>query len=163
MHGFSGELSKATLVRLHTHKERCYPRLVAGEPYSVTSQATWDYNCIAFAAGEEDEYWWPDPDGIGRWPEGVRREETLDAFVELFLSLGYALCESWESEEGFEKVALYVSGGEPTHAAVEQPNGKWKSKLGSWEDIEHENPHSLETIGGIGSYGLAHTFLKRKR
>ena len=163
MNGFSGESSKVTLVRLHTHKERCYPRLEAGEPYSVTSKATWEYNCIAFAAGVEDEYWWPDPDGDARWPEGVRREATLDAFVKLFLSLGYELYESWETEEGFEKVALYMNAGEPTHAAIEQPNGRWKSKLGAWEDIEHENPHSIETVGGIGNYGLAHTFLKRKR
>ena len=40
-------------------KERCWPYLMA-EGYTVTSAETWGYNCIAFAADVETEWWWPD-------------------------------------------------------------------------------------------------------
>lgn len=52
-------------------------------------------------------------------------------------------------EQGFEKVALYGSGAEYTHAARQLPSGKWTSKLGKAEDIEHDTP---EDVAG-GLYG----------
>jgi hypothetical protein len=56
--------------------------------YSATSSAATDYNCIAWAAGVTNEWWWPDPIGIYSWPAGARREETVVAFVEAFQTLG---------------------------------------------------------------------------
>ena len=42
-------------------------------------------------------------------------------------------------EPGFEKVALFVNAsGVPTHAVRLLLIGLWTSKLGEWEDIEHE-------------------------
>jgi hypothetical protein len=46
-------------------------------------------------------------------------------------------------EPGFEKVALYAVGSEPTHAARQILNGRWVSKLGPQEDIEHGAPDDL--------------------
>ncbi len=44
--------------------------------YEVTSEETVDYNCFAFAAGEEELRWDPvDPDGY--WPNGVRESQIL--------------------------------------------------------------------------------------
>jgi hypothetical protein len=49
-----------------------------------------------------------------------------------------------------EWVALFASAdGNYTHAARQLPSGKWTSKLGTWEDIEHD---SVEAVGG-GAYG----------
>jgi hypothetical protein len=50
-------------------------------------------------------------------------------------------------EPGFEKVALYGGGLLYTHAARQLPTGKWTSKLGKAEDIEHETPDDV--AGGI--------------
>ena len=127
--------------------------------YSVTSPASPYYNCIAWAAGEEDRCWWPDPWHGYYWPSNVPRQVTLEAFVLAYESLGYVRCADKSLEPGIEKVALYASAqGEPTHAARQLPNGEWTSKLGKIEDIEHK----LE--GLIGSeYGSVVAFLKRRR
>jgi hypothetical protein len=58
--------------------------------------------------------------------------------VAAFTSLGYTVCEGEEPESGYEKIALFADGdGRPTHAARQLPNGRWSSKLGKAEDIEH--------------------------
>ncbi len=46
----------------------------------------------------------------------------------------------------FEKIAIYVdTDGVPTHAARQLPDGSWTSKLGDWEDIQHQTLEALET------------------
>jgi hypothetical protein len=116
--------------------ERFFPNL-APTGYAVTSSADKAYNCIAWAAGVADEWWWPDPLGVSPWPPGVRREETIAAFLEAYQSLGFVLCADGALEQGFEKVALYAQAGAPKHAARQLPNGRWTSKLGELEDVEH--------------------------
>ena len=67
--------------------------------------------------------------------------------------MGFEDCDSIEHETSFEKVAVFVdSSGKPTHAARQLPSGRWRSKLGSIEDIEHVL-HELEG-GAYGSVGL---------
>jgi hypothetical protein len=107
--------------------------------YQVTSPSTGDYNCIAWAALENDRWWWPDPYGICYWPEAAPREETLEAFVRAFSLFGYELSNSFTLESGFEKIAIFIdSDGIPTHMARQLQNGSWTSKIGELEDIEHE-------------------------
>jgi len=125
--------------------------------YSVTSLASADYNCIAWAAGVANEWWWPDPMGVSPWPASARREETVAAFVEAFQSLGYLPCIDDSVEPGFEKVALYALAGLPKHAARQLPNGRWTSKLGALEDIEH----TLDGLVGAW-YGTIVQILKRR-
>jgi hypothetical protein len=127
-------------------------------PYRVTSLATRDYNCIAWAAGDTAHWWWPDndPDATVFWPPGVALEETLAAFVAAFAVLGYSPCSGEEPEPGFEKVALFARDGVPTHAARQLPDGRWTSKLGLREDIEHD----LHAVGGE-LYGTVVQLLKR--
>ncbi len=141
--------------RLEYHKILRFPNLERTE-YEVTSQKTVDYNCFAFAAGEEDCRWDPvDPDGY--WPDEVPRELTLDAFIKAYQTLGYEPCNSRELEPGFEKIAIYTYNGEPQHAARQQIDGMWKSKLGDWEDIKHE----LEGLENPNFYGVVEQVLKR--
>jgi hypothetical protein len=105
--------------------------------FRVTSPASPTYNCIAWAAGQTDAWWWPDRMGVAYWPEGAPREESLDAFLRAFETLGYTRCDSDALEPGFEKVALYARGTVPAHAARQTDDGNWTSKLGELEDIEH--------------------------
>ncbi len=48
-------------------------------------------------------------------------------------------------EGGVTKVAIYgdIDADSWTHAARQLPNGKWTSKLGDFEDIEHDTPEGL--------------------
>jgi hypothetical protein len=136
------------------------------EPFECSSDRTDDrpnngYNCIAYAAGKTDKWWWPVDDPSAYWPEGLPREplgfETLGNFIKAFESEGYLVCADGEPEDGFEKVALFSSNTGPTHAARLLPEGRWVSKLGKLEDIKHKTVHSVEGL----AYGKATTFLKR--
>jgi hypothetical protein len=127
------------------------------ENYRITSPTSWQYNCIAWAVGISDSWWWPVP---GRfWPPDVPREETLDAFIAALGSRGFSSCSSSEFELGLEKIALYSMGTVPTHAARQLSNGWWTSKLGPSFDIEHGN---LEALAG-GVYGDPVAFLRRAK
>jgi hypothetical protein len=103
----------------------------------MTSPYDRRYNCIAWAAGFTDNWWEPDEDGIGYWPPGVPREYSLDAYLWALESVGFERCDSANLEPGFEKVAFFAKATAPTHAARQLANGKWTSKLGPSEDIEH--------------------------
>jgi hypothetical protein len=126
---------------------------LAQSPFEITSEPTQEYNCIAWAAGESDRFWWP-----GRfWPASVGRKVNRANFIRAFESIGYKMCETPDVEAGYEKVALYESNGEPTHAARLLPNGRWTSKLG-WE---HDISHSLEGLNG-DNYGEPVVFMRRQ-
>lgn len=109
--------------------ETIFPRLTQ-DNYSVTSQPSKRYNCIAWAAGQNARWWWPGPDvELEYWPENATRAESLDAFQEAFASEGYAVCQEADFEPGFEKVAIFADEkNRPTHAARQLPNGRWTSK-----------------------------------
>jgi hypothetical protein len=62
-------------------------------------------------------------------------------------------------EQGFEKIAIYTDGDEYMHAARQLEDGKWTSKMGPDEDVEHNEP---EDLAGP-CYGNVSIFMKRKR
>lgn len=136
--------------------EQNHPNLVAAG-YQITSPDTTDYNCIAWAAGNTEEWWWPDDKGQDYWPPNIVREESLIAFIMAYQTLGYEVCDSALLETGFEKIAIYVLDGKPKHAARQLSNGKWTSKLGQYEDIEH---NALEGLEG-STYGHVACVMKR--
>lgn len=151
-------------MRLNIDKEAYFPNLRA-DLYRVTSLETSVYNCIAHAAGTNDQWWWPeDFEGV-TWPDGIPKEETVASFVAAYLTRGYLPCEGPSLEAGFEKIALYVNpDGVPTHAARQLSSGAWTSKLGEWEDIEHLTLEALEDPHGIGlAYGKVALILRRQR
>ena len=80
----------------------------------------------------------------------------MAAFAAAFATLGYVSGSGEEPESGFEKVALFASGTAPTHVARQLPNGRWTSKLGTREDIEHD----LHAVSGE-VYGVVAMVLKR--
>jgi hypothetical protein len=116
------------------------------------------YNCIAWAVGRTDQPWWPAAGDNAFWPDGVPNEETVEAFVLAFATLGFVICETGDSEVGYEKIALYALDGKPTHAARQLPDGKWTSKLGKESVVTHNTPRGVE--GPL--YGVVCCYLRRQ-
>jgi hypothetical protein len=127
--------------------------------YSVASPETVEYNCIAWAAGDNEKWWWPDQQNQYFWPPSVPRRETLEAFIRAYEFLGYSLTQDAKYEDGFDRIAIYVDlSGRPTHAARQLDPVKWTSKLGILEDIEH----LLEALAGP-QYGYVAVVMKRPK
>lgn len=131
-----------------------FPALTS-ENHRITSPPTPDYNCIAWSAHDETRWWEP-----GRfWPvASPPNDYGIGVLIQAFVSLGYEECGSDGLEEGYEKVVLYGSALCYTHAARQLPSGKWTSKLGRAEDIEHDTP---EAVAGP-LYGDPIQFMRRK-
>jgi hypothetical protein len=129
------------------------------ENHEITSEPSPSYNCIAWAVGDDRQWWWPAPGSPVPgyyWPPAVALEVTVEAFVAAFRSVGFEVCTNAEPEPGFEKIALYLREGTRTHAARMLPDGRWSSKLGKAVDIAH----TLEALEG-SLYGTASVFLHR--
>ena len=78
----------------------------------------------------------------------------------MFEEQGFSVCDRWDMEDGFEKIALYANvADEFTHVASQRLSGRWSSKLGGWEDIEHEHLAALEG----GPYGSPRAVMRRER
>jgi hypothetical protein len=151
--------------RLHQRREKMFPDLNKSG-YEVTSPEDDYQNCIAYAAGKFKGVWTPYAGNGYYWPDGLPRNTDVNTFVKLYkLEAGYDPCDpsdKGEYEEGIEKVAIYVdSNNEVTHAAKQNIDGTWTSKLGDWEDIRHNTP---EGVGGDApAYGKVAKYLRRKR
>jgi hypothetical protein len=130
-----------------------FPRLTA-QNHPITSPPSADYNCVAWSAADTEHWWQP---GVF-WPvEAPSVEFGIVLLEEAFRALGYEACDDAALERGFEKVALYGNNTFYTHAARQLPDGKWTSKLGSEEDIEHDTPEDVAD----GVYGAIVQFMKR--
>lgn len=128
-------------------------------PFEITSNKSRKYNCIAWAAGDDKHVWWPDRFFTGYWPPNAPRNETIDAFINAFQTLGYSICQDGDYEPNFIKIAIFVdSSGSPTHAARQEPNGMWTSKCGSLEDIQHD---LYALCGQDPAYGSVACYMKK--
>jgi hypothetical protein len=131
---------------------------------AITSCPTSRYNCIAWAAGIDYQWWWPIPETMYFWPSGVPREVTVDAFIKAYETLGYKLCLDSSLREGIEKLAIFgmeLSDGTkvPTHAALQLQSGEWTSKLGNREDMSHKT----EDVVSCPTYGKVIIYMSRPR
>jgi hypothetical protein len=130
-----------------------FPRLTSIN-HRITSSATADYNCIAWSVGDVEHWWQP---GV-YWPgEPEFDDYGIGVLVQAFVTLGFSECNDGRLEQMCEKVALFGSSAFYTHVARQLPNGKWTSKLGRAEDIEHDSPDDV--AGGL--YGEVVQFMKR--
>ena len=136
--------------------EKIFPGLGVGN-YTIRSPSTPEYNCIAWAAEDIEAWWWPDANNQYYWPDEVPREESFEAFKDLFEKWDYQECETGDYEEGYQKIAIYVNANnKPTHMSRQLSSGIWTSKLGQIEDIEH-------SFQGLDSptYGSIAVIMKR--
>jgi hypothetical protein len=154
----------------HSHLEKAFKNLRTDGydkyPISPKTPDFKGYNCIAWAAGEDQIRWWPHQSNpfLFFWPRHLLREpenqETLENFIRAFEWKGYKRgCKNGKLKKGIEKVAIYTISGVPKHAARQLESGRWTSKCGNWEDIQHETTSGVE--GTI--YGHATYFLHRRR
>jgi hypothetical protein len=131
--------------------------------WQENSPQDYHYNCIAFAAGDTRKWWEPSGDPVDYWPPGVPLDYSLASYIRAFEIFGYRRCEFSDAlEDGYEKIAIFVDAfGIPSHAARQTAKGTWLSKLGTWEDIEHDSVRALE--GDDPNYGIIEAYLKRPR
>ena len=142
---------------LSTERRLWFPNLT-GDNHVVTSSESLRYNCIAWSYdGSQTRAMWPAIPDDYFWPDGVREEESVNSFASLFQRIGYVVCPSFEHEAGFQKIVIYAEDDDPLHVAHELPSGRWSSKLGDWEDIEHESPMTLAD----GRYGRPVVAMRR--
>lgn len=134
---------------------RAFPNLAA-EGFEIVDQPSERYNCIAYAAGDTSEWWWPD--GVNYWPPWAAPTDRIESLQEAFAGQGYERCDDSTVEVGYQKVALYEISGRMQHAAVQMPNGRWRSKMGKGPTIEHRSPESLSN----GIYGEPNVSMRRR-
>src|SRR5262249_47589624 len=132
----------------------------------IKSKATTRYNCIAWAAGVQTQWWWPDRAMVARklcyWPPKVPIELSFDAFFQAYGTLGYQQCNDGDLEAGYEKVAIFGKRNafgvlEPTHAALKCADGRWTRKRGPHKD---EEQNTLDAVDGQ-TYGAAVHYRRR--
>ena len=132
-----------------------FPNL-ANEAFEVVCSPSSTNNCIAYAAGD-NTMWWGTGYGF-YWPSGINRSRHIKSLIALFEALGYTICSKPDMNPGYQKVALYANGeNDWTHASLQMPNGRWRSKLGNGPLIEHRAPESIS--GEV--YGNVHTYMRK--
>lgn len=126
--------------------------------YDQTSEKSETYNCVSWALGRTDIWYEPGGEPGTYWPEDVRTDTSLAAYISLFLSYGFEPAVSAEPETGYVRVAVYGTDDDDefTHAAVQLPGGRWSSKCGEDHDISHDLA-ALED----GRYGRVRAILRR--
>jgi hypothetical protein len=124
--------------------------------YKVTSLTDDVYNCIAWAAGDRTT-WWSYADGY-YWPI-ADHSNGVQNLINVFESIGFQRCENNQVEANYDKVAIFAKAGIWKHAARQLADGRWASKLGPDEDIEHVTLESLE--GDV--YGVVFCTMRKAR
>lgn len=147
-----------------------FPNLI-GNSKTITSKHDCNYNCTSWALDENDKNsWWepygiiiPAPPPIYHWHNDIPHNESPQTYVMFFEKYGFEVTDNLNLEEGFEKVVLYVRINVFQHVARQLPNGRWTSKLGKLEDIEHDLSDLESEEEQPCGYGAASIFLKKRK
>lgn len=134
-----------------------------GDTARITSPETNDYNCVAWAIGITDEWWEGGNPDFYYWPPGIPTTHELGSVIAALEVAGFKRCEGCELEPGFDKIAVCEGhDGEYSHVSKLLSSGKWSSKLGVNEDIEHDRDALLGPPGKYGKpYGVIKLYMKR--
>lgn len=125
---------------------------------NITSMATAAYNCVGWAMRDDKRWWEPLPGTSYYWPTNCDSDYSVESYIGMFSRQGFEVCADGICEDGFEKIAIYEKDGEFTHVALQTPSGRWSSKLGALEDVEHDTPGVLEG----DDYGTVRRFMRRR-
>ena len=135
-----------------------FPGLLSAA-YEVTSPHDPKYNCIAYAAGDVNHFWYDANVRGYYWPPGEPSADTLEGWVRVFAIHGYREADDDSLEPSYEKIAIYAGGQVPEHVARQKASGLWTSKMGKGRDIDHATLIALEG----DSYGIVVKIMKRSR
>lgn len=137
-----------------------FPALRGGVGYRDASEETIVYNCLSWALGINWTRLDPEPKCAGYyWFPGIPRKWDEPTIRTIFEKHSYTVADNYDLEPEFEKVVFYCDDkGVPQHFARQLPDGKWASKMGDLNDIEHDTLESL--ISEL--YGKPGLVLKRK-
>ena len=140
---------------------RSWPGLRVGSNATVESERDPRYNCVAWAMNDRLNDWQPTPlHRLHTWPDGVPRDPSLGGFIAMFRSQGFEPCPDASLEPDMEKLGIYVDrSGDFTHVAKQLLDGRWTSKLGQLNDIEHNTLEDL--VGEL--YGFPQVYLRKPR
>lgn len=124
-------------------------------PFEITSPETAQYNCVAWALGDSENWWEADDDY--QWLDNIEYSQSLLAVKSLFENFKFEISDNDSLEKGFEKIALFSDDNlNCTHVAKQLSDELWSSKLGISYDISHKI-NALEN----GIYGQVVLILKR--
>ena len=126
------------------------PFLQRGVNFTFESRSSDDYNCVSWAINRDDE-------NIFLYLPNGTIDLRLNSYIEYYKSIGFEEADNIEPEPGITKIALYAFEDEFQHVARQLEDGRWASKLGEWEDIEH---NTLDVLSG-NFYGNPVVFLER--
>jgi hypothetical protein len=106
--------------------------------------------------------WWQFPDYVAGknmtpyayWPDGLPKNNSINAFIRAAETQGFVLCSEAEWEQSTaEKIVLYHNGDDFKHAARYTSGNQLMSKLGQWSDVEHaRNAADCADYGGGRKY-----------
>ena len=117
--------------------------------FNVMSLANDQYNCFAYSMDVHDRWVWWETTFYG---QAIRKYVGLGYRISHFFDVKFSPAE--------KKVALYFnSRGQVTHAAVQNTNGMWESKVGEGPVVEHESLECLESP----IYGKAKVIMVKPR
>ncbi len=113
-------------------RQQYFPNLKFEQNFVFTSLKTDDYNCVAWSLKIDDEW--------------IQYDLNVEDYINHFSGCGFRFSENEHFVKGVEKIAIYADyKNQFTHVARQLDNGKWTSKLGDWEDIEHD---TLDALSG---------------
>ena len=136
--------------------ERDFPAL-KGEEYELSGE-DFNYNCLAFALGDEGN-WWEPPRGRGQyWPPGFPEDTTVRTVESIMRAHGFSVETDAKTWPDTDAVAIYAEGEEWTHFA-KFANAQWSCKLGEGHDVSGIRLEHLE--GAL--YGRVVKILQRPR
>jgi hypothetical protein len=107
------------------------------------SDEDFNFNCLAYALGDHQQ-WWEPPKGLGNyWPEGFPDDVTVRTVESIIRVHGFTVEIEVTSMPEASAIAIYAQGEEWTHFAIFK-NGNWSSKLGDGHDVMRVNLEDLE-------------------
>jgi len=118
-----------------------FPKLV-GKKYGLSPE-DFGCNCLAFALGDQSN-WWEPPKGAGQyWPPGFPNDTTVETVEAIIRIHGFTVeLLPTETPEG-DAIAVYATGNQWKHFA-KFSHGEWSSKLGEGNDVSGISLEDLE-------------------
>lgn len=137
--------------------ERDFPSLI-GVNYDLSDE-DFNYNCLAYALGDQSN-WWEPPKSPGQyWPPGFPEDVSVKTVESIIRTHGFTVdATDSKAKLDTDAIAIYAEGNEWTHFA-KFSSGLWSSKLGEGHDVAGV---TLEHLEGL-IYGTVVKILRRPK